>query len=360
MVRILSELKRYILLIAETIICGPSYARFLYWTRNRAPLDPQETWNRFTQPKGRLVEWLLANYPPPIVRQIFLNIYYRRSSDFKNHSAGISEHYDLSNSFYELFLDKKYMFYSAADFHERTDDLEDAQEKKANYIIDLIKPSPGEKILDLGCGWGSMLKKIYDEVGNTENIYGYTLSAEQKKFIDEKYGFKVELKDFITAEYEKESFDKIFSIGSIEHVRQCELLPLSQKLSKALKPNGKIVHQFFCQAEKVFPTRLLSVALLIFPGSELTSLKQHLDTFTRANLQVTHHSIHDYKPTLKAWFDRLVANQEAAIQLVGIRNYNKYQCYLAEAWRLFNDHDLMLMRFVLKPCVIGDNPIPFG
>ena len=59
-------------------------------------------------------------------------------------------------------------------------------------------------------------------------------------------------------------------------------------------------------------------------------------------------STHDYRPTLEAWFNRLVANQTAAIELVGVQNYNKYQCYLAEAWRLFNNRDLMLMRFVLK------------
>ena len=272
------------MLITETIIYGPSCARFLYWTRSREVLDSQETWNRFTQPKGRLFEWLMSNYPPPFIRQLFLDIYYRRSFFFKEHSAGISEHYDLSNSFYELFLDKKYMFYSAADFQKSTDTLEDAQENKANYIINLIEPKAGEKILDIGCGWGAMLKKISDSVSDKKNLYGYTLSKEQKKFIDEKYGFNVELKDFITTEYDKESFDKIFSIGSIEHVRECELLPLTQKLSNALKPNGKIVHQFFCQTGKVIPTRLISFALVIFPGSELTNLEQHLSIFEKANL----------------------------------------------------------------------------
>lgn len=283
MIKILSELKRFILLITETILYGPSYARFLYWTRSTEPLNPQETWNCFTQPKGRLFEWFMNNYPPTIIRQLFRDIYYRRSFKFKEHTAGISEHYDLSNSFYELFIDKKYMFYSAGDFLKRTDTLEDAQENKANYIINLIEPNSGEKILDIGCGWGSMLKKISDKTSDKENLYGYTLSTEQKKFIDEKYGFHVELKDFIITEYDKDSFDKILSIGSIEHVRESELLPLTQKLSNALKANGKIVHQFFCQMGEVFPTRLVSAALVIFPGSELTNLKQHLDIFEKAN-----------------------------------------------------------------------------
>jgi cyclopropane-fatty-acyl-phospholipid synthase len=348
MVGILWEMKRWLLLIPEALICGPSYARFLFWIRSRNLLDSQETWERFTKQKGDWEEWWMNNYPPPFIRQFFLDFYYRQSFKFKDHSVGVSEHYDLSNSFYELFLDKKYMFYTAADFHSASDTLEDAQENKANYILELLKPAPGEKILDLGCGWGAMLKKIADSTGDKDNLYGYTLSAEQTKFIDEKYGFHSELKDFIDTDYEPESFDKIFSIGSLEHVRERELLPLAQKLQMALKPNGKIVHQVICQTGQVFPTRLLALALFIFPGSELTNPQYHLDTFAAANLQVMHQSAHDYRPTLKAWFDRLVANKEAAIQLVGIQNYNRYQCYFAEAWRLFEDRDLVLTRFVLS------------
>ena len=121
------------------------------------------------------------------------------------------------------------------------------------------------------------------------------------------------------------------------------------KLARALKPNGKIIHQFFCQLGDVPPPHLRVAGLEIFPGSELSSLKKHLDSFEKANLKITHHSVHDYRPTLKAWFDGLVANKESAIRLVGTRNYNKYLCYFAEAWRLFNDRDLMLMRFVLEP-----------
>lgn len=346
--RILSELKRFTLLIAGMILLGLCFGRFLYWIRSTKPLDPQKTWERFTKPKGRFVEWLMNAYPPQILTRLVRDLYYRQSFKFKDHASGISQHYDLSNSFYKLFLDKKYMFYSCADFLKSTDTLEDAQENKANYLLNLIDPKPGEKILELGPGWGGMLKKICEKTGDKENLYGYTLSREQKRFTDEKHGFHVEYKDFISTEYEQESFDKIFSIEVLEGVRECELLPLSNKLANALKPNGKIVHQFFCQMGDIPPARLRAAGFEIFPGSELTSLKKHLDSFEKANLKVTHHSVHDYRPTLKAWFDHLVANKEAAIQLVGIRNYNKYQCYFAEAWRLFNDRDLILMRFVLE------------
>ena len=78
----------------------------------------------------------------------------------QDHLLGISEHYDVSNDFYELFLDKKYMFYSCADFDRGDETLEEAQASKANFILNLIEPKPGEKILDLGCGWLSHRRSI--------------------------------------------------------------------------------------------------------------------------------------------------------------------------------------------------------
>ncbi|MFC1925008.1 class I SAM-dependent methyltransferase [Chloroflexota bacterium] len=317
--------------------------------RNIEPLDPGDNWERFTTPNGRFMEWVMKKYPPPFLMRLILDLYYRRSFNFRNHTSGVSKHYDdIPTSFYELFLDKEYMFYSSGDFLKSTDTLEDAQINKANYLVELIDPKPGEKILELGPGWVSMLKRIYEKTGDKENLHGYMLSIEQKKSTDRKYGFNIEYSDYISTEYEQESFDKILSVEVLEHVRECELLQLSCKLANALKPEGKIVHQFFCQMEDLPPPRLRIAGFQIFPGSELASLKKHLDSFEQANLKVTHHSIHDYRPTLKTWFDRLVANKESAIELAGVRNYNKYQCYLAEAWRLFNDRDLILNRIVLE------------
>jgi cyclopropane-fatty-acyl-phospholipid synthase len=346
---ILLALRRFCFRIVATIFFGPCYSSFLHWMTSAKPLAAEETWNHFTRPKGRIIEWFMNHYPPPILTHLFIDLYYRRSFKFKDHAIGISQHYDLSNCFYELFLDKGYMFYSCGDFSRDTDTLEDAQQNKADYLLNLIDPKSGERILDLGPGWGAMLKAIYEKTGDKENLYGYTLSREQKRYTDEKYGFRVEYRDFINTEYAPKSFDKIFSIETMEHVRPSELPLLAMKLARALKPNGKIIHQFFCQLGDVPPPHLRVAGLEIFPGSELSSLKKHLNSFEKANLKITHHSVHDYRPTLKAWFDGLVANKESAIRLVGIRNYNKYLCYFAEAWRLFNDRDLILMRFVLEP-----------
>lgn len=341
---ILARLKRYFLIIPETILFGPSFARFLFWSSSPKRLDAKVVWNRFTQPSNRYYEWFLRNYPPGFIRKMWADIY----PIFRDRVAGIAEHYDISNDFYKLFLDRKYLFYTCADFLEQDDTIEDAQENKANFILNLIDPKPGEKILDLGCGWGGMLSKIYRTTGDKANLKGYTLSVEQKHFIDENLGFDVELNDVLKVDYGTADWDTIFSIGCLEHTPKSELRTLAQKLATAIKPEGKLVHHFFCQTDDFPAARLLACGADVFPGVELSSLREHLDAFEQADLKTVHHSVHDYRPTLAAWYNRLVEHQEAAIELVGVQVYNKYLCYLAEAWRLFDDRDLMLFRFVLQ------------
>jgi|GEM_PF-542831 len=342
--KLFSSFKRFILILPELILFGPGFARFMFWARSPEVLDPQTVWQRFTQPQNPYYEWFLRNYPPGFIRKFWADIY----PLLRDRVKGISEHYDISNEFYELFLDRQYMFYTCADFLDKSDSIEDAQEHKATFLLNLIDPHPGEKILDLGCGWGGMLNKIYQATGDKDNLHGYTLSVEQKRFIDEHYGYQAEIQDVMKVDYGVDQWDKIYSIGCLEHTPKSELVPLAKKLSAAIKPGGKLVHHFFCQLETAPPARLLVCGAELFPGVELSALQEHLDAFEAADLKTVHHSVHDYRPTLAAWFDRLVENQEAAIALVGRQVYNKYLCYLAEAWRLFDDRDLILFRFVLQ------------
>lgn len=339
---VLSTLKRYLAVGPAALLCGLSYARFLYWSRHSEELDAEITWNRFTKPQNNYVEWLFQHYPPAVIRKLLVAFYPRLRDRIK----GIAYHYDISNDFYRLFLDRDYMFYTCADFLSDQDTIEIAQHHKADFILNLIDPKPGERILDLGCGWGSMMKRVYEKTGDRENLHGYTLSVEQKRFIDQTYGFNVEMKDVVATDYAPESWDKIYSVGCMEHVPKAELLPLHKKLARTIKPTGHLVHHFFCQMKSTPSAKMLACDE-IFPGVELATWQRHVEIFEAAGLRVAHHSVHDYRPTLKAWYDRLVENRQEAIRLVGVRTYNRYLCYLAEAWRIFDDRDLLLMRFVL-------------
>ncbi|NEP16930.1 MAG: methyltransferase domain-containing protein, partial [Leptolyngbya sp. SIO4C1] len=278
--KLLSNFKRFLLIIPELILFGPGFARFLFWSKSPNELAAQTVWQRFTQPGNPYYEWFLRHYPPGFIRKFWANVY----PMIRDRVAGIALHYDLSNEFYRLFLDKKYMFYTCADFLDRHETIEAAQENKANFILNLIDPHPGEAILDLGCGWGGMLKKIHAATGDSQFLKGYTLSIEQKRFIDANYGFDVELKDVITADYGIEAWDKIFSIGCLEHMPKAELAPLAKTLAAAIKPDGKLVHHFFCQMDAFPPSRLLVCGAELFPGVVLSSLKEHLDAFEQAEL----------------------------------------------------------------------------
>lgn len=346
----LLRISRWIRFIPEVIFLGPALARFLFFSRSCEELDPEAVWNLFTLSGNPIYEWLLRNYPPGFVRKFLTNVY----PTLKDRISGIAQHYDISNDFYRLFLDEKYMFYTCADFFEEDETIEDAQDNKANYILNLIDPRPEDRILDLGCGWGGMLLRIYEATGNREALKGYTLSVEQRNYIHDKYRFDVVLDDVLSADYGSSCWDKIYSIGCMEHIPKKWLVQHHQKLATAITPRGKIVHHFFCQPEPTPAARLLAAGADIFPGVQLATLKEHLHSFEAAGLKVVFHSVHDYRPTLAAWFNRLVENKREAMRLVGIKTYNKYLCYLAEAWRLFDDRDLLLMRFVLQP---KDTPV---
>ena len=167
----MNSLLNNILSIAEGLYYGPLYALQKRATRSPSVLDEELVWKESNRKRNVIVKWFLKNYPPSFLRGFILS-----SKMNKDHRIGISKHYNVSNDFYKLFLDQKYMFYSAGDFHSDEESLEQAQGNKADFLLEMIDPQPGEKILDLGFGWGSMLRRIYEHTGDSENLFGYTIS----------------------------------------------------------------------------------------------------------------------------------------------------------------------------------------
>jgi cyclopropane-fatty-acyl-phospholipid synthase len=132
----------------DTAVFGPVYATINAMIQHPLPHDPEKLWQGINMKLPPVVNWFNAHYPPRIVRKILLSQKMRQE-----HREGIEEHYDVSNEFYSLFLDERYMFYACADFHSSQDTLEQSQTNKANFIVDLLDPKPAEKILDPGCVW---------------------------------------------------------------------------------------------------------------------------------------------------------------------------------------------------------------
>src|SRR5690349_21575078 len=130
---------RHALFPVEAAVYGVSYAFLQNLIRSPRPLDPEKTWHAITREMPLGTDWIRTGWPIKPLRPLVI-----RAKMKQDHVLGISAHYDVSNDFYKLWLDKKYMFYTCADFHSPTDTLEQAQQNKADFILKLIDPQPGE------------------------------------------------------------------------------------------------------------------------------------------------------------------------------------------------------------------------
>jgi cyclopropane-fatty-acyl-phospholipid synthase len=334
---------RWLALPIESATHGPLYGALKYLIRSPVPLDPERTWNEATEAGRPWFAWLARRYPPHFVRALYVGARLRL-----DHEVAVTTHYDASNEFFALVLDREYMFYSCADFSSGTETLEQAQANKANDILRLLAPARGERILDLGCGWGGMLRRIDQETGDAANLSGYTLSREQFAYNQRHNRFAVSLTNFVTTTYPESHYDKIYSIGAWEHVRPLEIPPLLARLHRALKPGGRLVQQFICLSSERLPTTVMVGEETFFPGSALSSYKYQVQACEAAGFRVVEQSIHDYRPTLRAWFDNLAAHRERAVELVGVQRFNEFLVFFPGAWRCFQDVEAFVLRIALE------------
>jgi len=155
-------------------------------------------------------------------------------------------------------------------------------------------------------------------------------------FIRQNYGFDVVVEDFVTREYALARYDRIYSMGAWEHVRPGDVAPILKKLCGALKPGGRLVQQFSCLLRPQTPATFL-LSELFFSGFALMTLRDQLAEAERAGFELLHDSSHDYRPSWKAWFDRLAAHRDEAIRLVGVREYNRYLMLFVLAWKFIDE-----------------------
>jgi cyclopropane-fatty-acyl-phospholipid synthase len=324
--------------VGDVVRYGASYAAVNLITSSPRTLDPETIWRLFTRPRPGFID----AYPLSATRRRLIERALQVS-----HARGIEYHYDVSNDFYRLFLDEKYMLYSCADFVDPGDTLEVAQERKVNFIVDLLDPKPHENILEIGCGWGGMLNAVSERTGGQAKLVGYTLSQEQARYVRETSGHEVRLQNFLAADLGHERFDAIYGVAALEHVKPTELGPLYAKFYAALKPGGRMVqHYFSLDGNDPWPASMVT-AQLFFPGSNLSTQSHHRACLDAAGFRLEKASRHDYRPTLRAWFDRLVQNRARAVELVGQETTQKYLAFFAASWDFFNRKEATLHRLRL-------------
>ena len=268
----------------------------------------------------------------------------------------IQFHYDVSNEFYQLFLDPE-MQYSCAYFTDWENTLEQAQRDKMEMICRKLRLRPGEKMLDIGCGWGGLICHAATRYGVT--AHGVTLSQRQHDFAVEKVkrlGLQdrvtVELRDYTEVEG---TFDKVSSVGMFEHVGIDNIPAYCRKVNSLLRDRGLFLNHGITRRakasrrdfRKITPEKRL-ILKYIFPGSELDHVG-HVQECMEAGgfeIQDVEGWRWHYGLTSRYWCQRLSARQDEAIALVGAERYRMWVAYLAAVSFNFADGPLRLYQIL--------------
>jgi cyclopropane-fatty-acyl-phospholipid synthase len=244
----------------------------------------------------------------------------------------IAYHYDVSNDFYALWLDQQ-LVYSCAYFTTPDDSLDTAQERKLDYICRKLRLRPGEKLLDIGCGWGGLVMHAARHYG--VEALGITLSQAQFELAHQRIQqaglsdrCRVDLRDYRELETSG-SFDKLVSVGMFEHVGE-DLLPVYfQQAWNLLRPGGVFLNHGIARAVDSPPMDSIFFKQYVFPDGELAPINATLYHAEEAGFEVRDvESLREhYTLTLRLWVKRLENYRREALQFVDEPTYR--------VWRLF-------------------------
>ena len=254
----------------------------------------------------------------------------------KSDRAAISFHYDVSNEFYGLWLDAQRV-YSCAYFESPNDTLEQAQRNKLEHICRKLRLRPGERLLDIGCGWGALV--CWAAKYHGVKAHGITLSGEQHAYVQQRIrdeGLQdrvtVELRDYRDLAGEA-VYDKVSSVGMFEHVGLANLPAYLATVQRVLRPGGLFLNHGITHDEEGWNKTVASefINRYVFPDGELDCVSNIQLGMERAGFE-----IHDvealrlhYALTLRHWVQRLEAGREAALREVDEPTYRVWRLYMA-------------------------------
>jgi cyclopropane-fatty-acyl-phospholipid synthase len=261
----------------------------------------------------------------------------------------VAHHYDLDSRLYGLFLDADRQ-YSCAYFETADQSLDDAQLAKKRHIAAKLLLTPGQRVLDIGCGWGGLAFYLAEMCG--ARVEGVTLSREQLSLAraraDEKaLADKVE---FRLTDYRDLSgrFDRIVSVGMFEHVGVGFYDAFFRKCAELLADDGVMLLHAIGRAEGPGCTNPF-IAKYIFPGGYIPALSEVLPAVERSGLLVTDIEILrlHYAETLKAWRERFLARREEAERLYDARFCRLWEFWLAASEMTFRHQRMMVFQIQL-------------
>ncbi|HZU66808.1 MAG TPA: cyclopropane-fatty-acyl-phospholipid synthase family protein [Ktedonobacteraceae bacterium] len=276
----------------------------------------------------------------------------------------ISYHYNRSNDFYALWLDQ-HMVYSCAYFASPDDDLDTAQQRKLEYICRKLRLRPGERLLDIGCGWGGLV--IYAAQHYGVDTYGITLSQAQADLAQERIrqaGLTdrccVEMRDYRDVN-EEHTYEKIVSVGMFEHVGEALLPTYFKQAWHLLRPGGVFLNHGI--ASVMTATALQESSFnqkYVFPDGELVPISTTLRIAEASGFEVRDvESLREhYALTLRHWVKRLEAHAEEARHYTNEVTYRIWRLYMAASIHAFKTGRTNIYQTLLAKPDHGDSRLP--
>lgn len=292
----------------------------------------------------------------------------RSEHDKATDAAAISYHYDLSNEFYQLWLDRD-MAYSCAYFKTPEDSLDQAQQNKFDHLCRKLRLQRGDYLLDVGCGWGGLARFAAREYG--ARVFGITLSKEQLKLGRERVAAEglekqVDLQILDYRDLPQDGrFDKVVSVGMFEHVGHANLQLYCQRLFGAVREGGLVMNHGI--TAKHIDGRPVGrgagnfIERYVFPHGELPHLSMISGFVSEAGLEVVDVEslrLH-YARTLKFWSDNLEGNLDKAAAMVPEKALRIWRLYLAGCSYAFSRGWINLHQILaVKPKADGSHDLP--
>ncbi|WP_028535719.1 SAM-dependent methyltransferase [Paludibacterium yongneupense] len=258
------------------------------------------------------------------------------SHDKGEDKRSIAYHYDVSNAFYQLWLDRN-MVYSCAYFEQGNEDLESAQLKKIDHILTKIQLQRGQTLLDIGCGWGALVIRAAQKFG--ARCVGITLSEEQYQYARDRVKaagledrIEIRLQDYRDV---RGRFDRITSVGMFEHVGRKNLTNYFGIIQQRLNPNGLAMNHGITSTDPEGGETSHGggdfIDKYVFPQGELPHLSQVIQCMQQAGLETfdVENLRRHYVRTLQLWSERYEAQTERIRGMVDEKSYRIWRIYLA-------------------------------
>jgi cyclopropane-fatty-acyl-phospholipid synthase len=263
-------------------------------------------------------------------------------------AESIQHHYDVSNDFYSMWLDES-MTYSCGLWQSDDDCLSAAQTRKIDYLTSLSGAGGRERVLDIGCGWGSVMQRLVAEHG-VKHVTGLTLSAAQADYVQDRSDPRLEVRVQDWADFVPDApYDAAISVGAMEHFvkfgwerskKVAAYRRFFEKCHESLKPGAGMALQTIGKGNVALDEQGLRDTLFIvqhiFPESDPPRLAEILHASEKLFevKSVVNHRDH-YARTCSAWLERLQANRTQAAELAGPEKVEAYETYLKASIRQF-------------------------